>query len=374
MSANSPIRVRLTRQPHTYPIHFRSLEDLPDLIDAADVSDSRCVVITDETVDELYGPRVIEPLTHRGRQTVRVIVPPGESSKSFEQLTSIYNQVLGSGIDRQTPVIALGGGVVGDLAGFAAASLLRGVPLIQVPTTLIGQADSAIGGKTGINHETGKNLIGAFYQPEFVCADLETLHSLPQREWTSGLAEVIKYAFIADPALFEYLTNEWSAVRDRQTSALEHIVPRSAAIKARIVEKDEKESGVRAILNFGHTVGHAIEKASGYGHFTHGEAIALGMVAALHLSASRGGNLSLEKTIDLVGNLPLYATLDPLSFDEIWTIMQADKKVQDEQVRFVLLDEVGSAYVTGDVDRRAVRGAWAFTKEYAKSPANADRT
>lgn len=374
MTTINPIEVDLTRESRTYPIYFCPLDDLSDLLDETDVSTSSCVIITDENVDELYGSSVQQTLTAGGRTPLKVTIPPGEASKSLDQLSIIYDRVLEAGIDRRTPVIALGGGVVGDLAGFAAATLLRSVPLIQVPTTLIGQADSAIGGKTGINHSTGKNLIGAFYQPEFVCADLTTLQSLPRREWTSGLAEVIKYGFIADTELYEYLTDSWTAVIERTPAALEHIVPRSAAIKADIVEKDERESGLRAILNFGHTIAHAIEKASGYGHFTHGEAVTLGMIGSLHLSHQHGADFSLEDAVDLIGRLPLYHDLDDLAFDEIWTIMQSDKKVKDGQIHYVLLGTIGSAYVTADVDRSDVRAAWQFTKEYAKSRPLADRT
>ncbi len=374
MTTINSIEVRLTRESHTYPIHFRPLADLSALLHKTTVSAGSCVLVTDETVDELYGSSVVDTLTAGGRPPVKVTIPPGEASKSIDMLSEIYDQVLEAGIDRQTPVIALGGGVVGDLAGFAAATLLRSVPLIQVPTTLIGQADSAIGGKTGINHTTGKNLIGAFYQPEFVCSDLKTLQSLPRREWTSGLAEVIKYGFIADAELYEYLKAHWSDVLERKHLALEHIVPRSAAIKADIVEKDERESGLRAILNFGHTIAHAIEKASGYGHFTHGEAVALGMVASLHLSDQHGADLSLGDAVWLVQKLPLYHTLEELDFDEIWTIMQSDKKVKDGEIHYVLLDAIGSAYVTPDVEPDEVRAAWQFTKEYTKKRPQADRS
>lgn len=361
------LQLTLDRPSHTYPVHFKPLSQVPALLAAADLRVGRCIVITDTNVKPLYSEKLLEALTNAGWAPHEIVVPAGEATKSLPHLSTVYNKILELQIDRQTPVLALGGGVVGDLAGFAAASVLRGVPLVHLPTTLIGQADSSIGGKTGINHKTGKNLIGAFYQPELVCADPQTLQSLPLREWTSGLGEVVKYAYIVDPELFSYLTENWTTVLNRNPEAIEVVVPRSAAIKVDVVREDEREAGRRAILNFGHTVGHAIEKASGYGTFTHGEAIALGMVAALYLSHQQQPEFPLEKALTLVERLPVHHGLDDLSFDKIWQVMHNDKKVKNGQIRYILLQEIGTPYVTADIPKPTVQEAWQYTKDYARA-------
>jgi 3-dehydroquinate synthase len=252
--------------------------------------------------------------------------------------------------------------VIGDLAGYAASTLLRGLPLVQLPTTLIGQADSAIGGKTAINHHTGKNLIGAFHQPVFVAADLTTLQTLPDRDWTSGLAEVLKYAFIQDRELYDFLQTRWESVRERSEEAVREIVPRSVRVKADIVERDVHESGIRSYLNFGHTFAHALEKASGYGAFTHGEAVLLGMVAGLYLSDLHHADVPLSEGTELILRLPVPEPSEDLTFEELWKAMRRDKKVQDGTVRFVLIEELGTPELSGAVTREEAREAWTYVR------------
>ena len=292
-------------------------------------------------------------------------VPAGEPSKAFAPLQTLYDAALAWGIDRKTPVMALGGGVVGDLAGFAAATLLRGLPLVQLPTTLIAQVDSAIGGKTGINHAVGKNLIGAFYQPVFVCADVATLASLPVREWTSGLAEAVKHALIADLDLFDVMERRFDDLVRRDAGTVQALIPRAAAIKAEIVAEDERERGRRALLNFGHTFGHAIEKVAGYGTFTHGEAVILGMRAALHLSKHKTPALDADRAEALLRSIPVPGGVEELPTEALMDAMRADKKVEAGQLRVILLDAIGSAYVTADVTPQEVARAWTYLKQNA---------
>jgi len=291
-----------------------------------------------------------------------VVLPPGEPTKSAECLHTIYDEALGWGIDRQTPVLALGGGVIGDLAGFAAATLLRGLPLVHLPTSLLAQVDASVGGKTAINHETGKNLIGAFYQPRLVCADPSVLDTLPMDEYTSGMAEVVKHALIRAPELMAFLeANKGDVFARRDRDAVATTIEQAVAVKAEVVSEDEREAGPRALLNFGHTFAHAIETTAGYGVFSHGEAVAIGMRAALFLSHQRHPEtLPLDRAVDLVDAIPIGDDPSQLAFPDLYRAMQADKKNEGGTIRFVLLRQVGDAYVTGDIERSAVRHAWQF--------------
>lgn len=322
----------------------------------------RCVVITDETVADLYGER-LETALKRQQWTPRIItVPAGEESKSGERLSLLHDEILAWGIDRQVPVLALGGGVIGDLAGFAAATLLRGLPLIQIPTTLIAQVDSSIGGKTGINHPVGKNLIGAFHQPRFIATDPALLQSLPDREWFSGMAEVVKHALIADAALAEWLDDRWDKVAVRDEPTVHEMVRRAATVKVRIVEEDVMEHGQRALLNFGHTFGHAIERTAGYGAFTHGEAVAVGMKAALHLSARRHPQVDFSLAERLVSRIPITGDLDALSTAHLIQAMRFDKKSEAGSLRLVALRCVGAAEIVRGPDPALVEEAWSYAK------------
>ena len=361
MEKLTPHTVRLG-PGRSYEIFFEPLAAVPELLARAGLRPGRCLVVTDEQVGRHYLAPLTAALEDGAWTTRTVVLPPGETTKSPGHLQSVYDAALGWGIDRQTPLLALGGGVVGDLAGYAAATLLRGIPLVQLPTTLIAQVDSAVGGKTGINHAAGKNLIGAFHQPVFVCTDLTTLDTLPEREWTSGLAETVKHALIADAGLFEQLEAGWNAVIDRDPEVVPGVIRRAVGVKVDVVSEDEREAGRRAILNFGHTFGHAIERVAGYGTFTHGEAVALGMRAALHLSHRLHPDLPLDRADALVRRIPVPPGLAAIPTDVLTDAMQTDKKVQAGAVRFVVLRRIGEAYVTGGVAREDVEAAWAFAK------------
>jgi 3-dehydroquinate synthase len=272
----------------SYPIHVGGgLLDRADLI-APFLVHKKVAVVTNPTVAPLYLERVAGVLANEGVEVVRIIVPDGEEHKDWRTLNGIFDALLEQRCARDTTLIALGGGVIGDLAGFAAATYQRGVPFVQMPTTLLAQVDSSVGGKTAINHPLGKNMIGAFHQPQLVVADMRTLETLPERELRSGLAEVIKHGLIRDAAFFGWIEAHLDRLLGRDPDALEHAVVRSIAIKAEIVGRDEREGGLRALLNFGHTFGHAIETGLGYGAWLHGEAVAAGMVMAADLSRQLG--------------------------------------------------------------------------------------
>ena len=319
----------------------------------------KCLIVTDRHVGALFGAGLESALSSRGWMPHVLSLPAGERTKSAEHLGAIYDFALGIGIDRRTPLLALGGGVIGDVAGFAASTLLRGLPLVQLPTSLIAQVDSAIGGKTGINHGEGKNLIGAFHQPKLICADLSALQSLPELEWSSGMAEVVKHALIADMRLLESLELHWAALMDRQKAVVRDIVIRAAAVKVSVVSEDEREASRRMTLNFGHTFGHAIERETGYGRFTHGEAVALGMRAALKVSHLLEPMLPLSRLMGLVSRLPVRYTLEKTEPAALHRAMYRDKKVQGGALRLVLLKRAGEAYVTDRVTPEEINAGWA---------------
>lgn len=359
----APVHVPL---PHGrgYPVHFDGLEAAPARLHDAGLEGTRALVVTDETVGPLYLGRLADALEGAGWHLETATVPAGESTKSVAEWSRLLDWALGLGIDRQTPLLALGGGVVGDLAGFVAASLLRGLPLIHLPTTTISQVDSAIGGKTGINHDAGKNLVGAFHQPRFVLADPSVLETLPEREYRSGLAEAVKHALISDAGLAARIEAEWDALAGRDLEVVAPLVRDAAAVKAHVVAEDEFEAGRRALLNFGHTFGHALEREAGYGVLTHGEAVAVGMRAALHLSAS----LRLGRVADALGPFEdadaLVRRLAPpvpvLEVDALLAAMRTDKKRTAGGLRFVVLEDVGAARLASNVPIALVRAAWAF--------------
>ncbi len=310
----------------------------------------RAVIITDTTVRGLYADVLNQSLTNAGFDVTILEVPVGEEQKSLATAGRLYNKLTGAYAERTTPILALGGGVIGDLAGFVAATYMRGVPLIQVPTTLLAQVDSSIGGKTAVDHGRLKNTIGVFYQPSLVVADIDTLKTLPEVELANGLAEVIKSAAIRNRNLFSFLDLNIQKARALHPGALEDIVLETARIKAEIVEKDEKEAGLRGILNYGHTVGHAVEAVSNF-QLKHGQAVAIGMVAAARIS-SRMGILSesdvvrLERVIQKAG---LPTEMPELSVEEVVEAMKHDKKVLQDKVRFVLLKSIGNAFINDEV-------------------------
>lgn len=313
---------------------------------AAHVAGTDCLVVSNETVAPLYLESLRRGLA--GKQVESIALPDGEAHKTLATMESILDRLVTTGANRDTTVIALGGGVVGDVAGFAAASYMRGVDFIQVPTTLLAQVDSSVGGKTGVNHPQGKNLIGAFHQPRLVLIDTDTLNTLPDRELHAGLAEVIKHGAICDATYFAWLEASMPALLARDPAALAQAIGRSCEIKAEVVAADEREGGRRATLNFGHTFGHAIEHCLGYGEWLHGEAVAAGMIMAAKLSGLDTADIDRLTRLVAAAGLPV---APPAIAAAQWrAAMGLDKKVQGKQLRFVLLKSLGECYVTADYD------------------------
>ena len=310
------------------------------------VRGSDCLVVSNETVAPLYHERLRANLA--GCDVSSINLPDGEAFKTVATMQSILDRLVESRANRDIAVIALGGGVVGDIAGFAAACYMRGVDFIQVPTTLLAQVDSSVGGKTGVNHAQGKNLIGAFHQPQVVLIDTNTLDTLPDRELTAGLAEVIKYGAICDAEFFAWLEANMAALLARDPNTLGHAIRRSCELKAEVVAEDEREAGRRAILNFGHTFGHAIEHYQGYGTWLHGEAVATGMIMAARLSGLPGDDIDRLTALVAAAGLP---TEPPAIAADNWLdAMGMDKKVQGKKLRFVLLDAIGKSRVSSEYD------------------------
>ena len=305
-----------------------------------------CLIVSNETVAPLYLDRVLP--NFNGKKIATLELPDGEVHKTMGTMQKILDQLVASRANRDTTVVALGGGVVGDIAGFAAACYMRGVAFIQIPTTLLAQVDSSVGGKTGVNHPEGKNLIGAFHQPEVVMIDIETLNTLPDRELKAGLAEVIKYGAICDIEFFAWLELNMPALLAKEPAALVHAVSRSCELKAKVVAEDERESGRRATLNFGHTFGHAIEHCLGYGEWLHGEAVAAGMVMAAELSGLSESDVGRLRSLVAAAGLPV--SPPAIDADNWLTAMGMDKKVQQEQLRFVLLKALGDSHITSSYD------------------------
>ncbi|WBY03528.1 3-dehydroquinate synthase [Ramlibacter tataouinensis] len=305
------------------------------------------LIVSNETIAPLYLQQLAGALQGRFRQVHQVVLPDGEAHKDWSTLNRIFDALLAHGCDRKTVLFALGGGVVGDMTGFAAACYMRGVPFVQVPTTLLAQVDSSVGGKTAINHPLGKNMIGAFHQPARVVCDLDTLATLPARELSAGLAEVIKYGPIADMDFLAWIEEHLDALLRRDTAALAHAVRRSCEIKAAVVGQDERESGLRAILNFGHTFGHAIEAGLGYGQWLHGEAVGCGMVMALHLSRGLGlvDDALVERITRLVRAAGLPVQGPRLGAERYLELMRVDKKAEAGDIRFVVIEAPGRAGV-----------------------------
>src|SRR5450830_328039 len=341
----------------SYPIHIgQNLLGRADLI-MPHLKSRHVAIVTNTTVAPLYLEQLSKTLADQGISITNIILPDGESYKNSETLNTIYDALLQSRCERNTTLIALGGGVIGDLTGYAAATYLRGVPFIQVPTTLLSQVDSSVGGKTGINHPLGKNMIGAFYQPQLVLADIETLKTLPNRELSAGLAEVIKYGLIRDLSFFEWLENNISALVSLEPEALSYAIYRSCENKAEVVSADERESGERALLNLGHTFGHAIENAMGYGVWLHGEAVAAGTVLAADFSR-RLGWLDANQFVRITNILKqAQLPIDPpnLGIERYLDLMGLDKKVENGKIRLVLQQGIGKSVITSDYDAEKLR-------------------
>lgn len=316
----------------------------------------RVAVVSNETVDQIYGQRVCNSLVAAGFQAFQCNLPDGEEYKNSTTLESIYDFLISQGFDRGCGLIALGGGVIGDMAGYAAATFLRGIPYVQVPTTLLSQVDSSVGGKTAINHPLGKNLIGAFYQPQMVLIDIATLNTLEPREVSAGLAEVVKYGVIHDSEFFSWLEQNAENLRNRNSEALIYAVKRSCEIKADIVRQDEKEGSIRAYLNFGHTFGHAIENLSGYGQWKHGEAVAAGMVVAAKISLLKGfcNDTDVNRLVQLLKRLDLPINPPVFTLDAYVKAMLRDKKVNKGTLTLVLNRGIGDVVLSRENDVRSI--------------------
>ena len=335
-----------------YPIHIGSgLIQQAELI-LPHLKRKQVAIVTNTTVAPLYLEKLTKPLRDSGVSVIEIVLPDGEAYKNSETLNTIYDALLQNRCERSTTLIALGGGVIGDLTGYAAATYLRGVPFIQIPTTLLSQVDSSVGGKTGINHPLGKNIIGAFYQPKLVLADIDTLQALPKRELSAGVAEVIKYGLIRDADFFDWLEANIHKLMGLDKTVISEAIYRSCQNKAQVVAADEHEAGERALLNLGHTFGHAIENAMGYGVWLHGEAVAAGTMLAADLSRRMGWLNETEvkrmHALLAASSLPLKAPY--LSPEKYLDLMQSDKKVADGKIRLVLQQGIGKAVITSDYD------------------------
>ena len=351
----------------SYPIHIGpGLLRRTELV-TGNLAQKRVALVTNTTVEPLYMGPLQAALEANGVGVVPITVPDGEAHKNWETLNQIFDRLIAGRCERRTTILALGGGVVGDLAGFAAAIYQRGVPFIQLPTTLLAHVDSAVGGKTAINHPLGKNMIGAFYQPQSVIIDTDTLETLPEREFAAGVAEVIKYGAIRDVEFLGWLEQNIERLMAREPAAVGHAIERSCINKAEVVGVDEREEGPRALLNYGHTFGHAIEAGVGYGGWLHGEAVAAGMVLAAHLS-QRLGFLTpqdVERLVSLLRRARLPVVAPELGVERYFDLMAHDKKVQGGMLRFVLLRKLGEAFVTAEVPVAAVEDTLAQRATYA---------
>jgi 3-dehydroquinate synthase len=322
-----------------------------------------CAVISDTSVSPLYGDKVVESLAAAGFDPITCNIFAGEQSKNLRSVNACYTSLAKHRLERKSFVVALGGGVVGDLAGFVASTYLRGIPFVQIPTTLLSQVDSSVGGKVGVNLRAGKNLVGSFYQPQIVLCDLDTLKTLPDRELRAGLAEVIKYGIIYDRRFFTWLEKNLERLLQRDTKALARAIAVSCEIKAAVVSEDEKEGGLRAILNFGHTIGHAIEAITKYGTYLHGEAISIGQVMAAELSSQLAGLPAKEaervRRIFRLCGLPTTIRLTSAQRTRLFAAMRLDKKVSDGEVKFVLANKIGSVKYGLSVPEKNIRAVLA---------------
>ena len=355
------VRVELGEQSYDIRIGYQLESEIRDFVGKAGFSD-RALIVTDGNVGPLYGGRLQKLLMEAGLPRAEVFtVQAGEPSKSLGVAEQIYTRCIELGMDRKSPIFALGGGVVGDLAGFIAATYMRGVPFVQLPTSLLAQVDSSVGGKVAVNHALGKNLIGAFYQPRAVFMDLSLTDSLPPREISTGLGEVVKYGLIYDEEFFSFLEQHVDSILALEPAALTHIIARSCEIKAAVVSEDEKEAGLRRILNFGHTIAHAIEKETGYQRYNHGEAVAIGMVGAIDISIRLGllDSTVLPRVKALLQSLRLPVVAGGCAVDAMYRDIFHDKKTVGGKVTWVLLGGIGSTVCRNDVPEAEVRAAMA---------------
>lgn len=320
----------------------------------------RLFIVIDENVHEYHGDYIEQALQPYCQKLFRYILPAGESQKSIGEWSKIMDFFLQQRVQRHTPILAIGGGVTGDLAGFVASTLLRGIPLIHLPTTLLAMVDSSIGGKTGVNHQVGKNMIGTFYQPKLVLADTEYLTTLPENEWINGISEILKYGCIREPALIEDMAGIINKTGFEPTTDWQNVISRCAQIKANVVQEDVEEKGVRAILNFGHTFAHALEAEAGYGELSHGEAVYAGMIAALYVSRENGASVSPDSLLSFKNLYQINWNERLKNVDALLARMLYDKKTQENNIHLVLLDEWGSAVVQKMENQQIIRDGWQF--------------
>lgn len=354
------VRVALGEESYDILIGYGLEKELQSFVQESGFS-KQAMLVTDSNVGPLYGEKVRAILEAGGLHVSVVTIPAGESSKSLAVAEKLYTRAIELGLDRKSPIFALGGGVVGDLAGFIAATYMRGVPFVQLPTSLLAQVDSSVGGKVAVNHALGKNLIGAFYQPKGVFMDLSMMESLPKREIATGLGEIIKYGIIYDADFFSYLEQHADAVLALEREAAVHMIARSCEIKAAVVSEDEKENGLRRILNFGHTMAHAIEKETGYIRYNHGEAVAIGMIGAADISA-RLGMVSADdvaRVEALVERMQLPTKAEGCTVDAMYRDIFHDKKTINGKVNWVLMQGIGKVTCRNDVPEDIVRKAMA---------------
>ena len=340
------------------------LAEVPRLLSDRETT-RRLFLVSNPTVHELYGERLMQGLADFGFRVSEILIPDGESHKTLRTVERIYGQLVTGGADRSSALLALGGGVTGDIAGFAAATFMRGIPYIQIPTTMVAQVDSSVGGKTGVNHGLAKNMVGSFWQPSLVCIDPETLLSLPQREYQSGLYEVFKYGLIRDAEFFDWLNGSLEEIQARNAPVMQQLIQRCCQIKAEVTAQDERESDLRRILNLGHTFGHGLESAVRFQGVTHGEAVAYGMMAAAHLSHWRTG-LSPEsrdravQSIREIGPLP---TIDTVPTGRVVEAMKRDKKRRNQRTVVVLLAAIGITRIRDDIPDQDLARAWDQVKQ-----------
>ena len=354
------VRVDLGEKSYDIIIGYAIDRELVDFVKGAGYS-RKALLVTDTNVGPLYAKQVQQLLAEAGLEAAVAQIPAGESSKTLTTANELFTRAIELGLDRKSPIFALGGGVVGDLAGFVAATYMRGVPFVQLPTSLLAQVDSSVGGKVAVNHVLGKNLIGAFYQPQAVFMELNFMKSLPRREIYTGLGEIIKYGIIYDAEFFAFLESNREAVLALEPEALVHIIARSCEIKAAVVSEDEKEAGLRRILNFGHTIAHAIEKETGYVRYNHGEAVATGMIGAAYISRELGliGENEYNRVREMIAryNLPLQAA--GVTVEDMYGDIFHDKKTIGGKVTWVLMEKIGKVICRNDVPAEAVKKAMA---------------
>ncbi len=353
------VNVALGERSYKIIIDDNILEEIGDELRVFGFS-PKMAIVSNPTVFHLYGQKVLNSIRDAGFNVSYVLIPDGEEYKDFHWLHYILGKLLRLRLDRKSAIVALGGGVIGDITGFAASTYMRGIGYIQMPTTLLSQVDSSVGGKTGVNHPLGKNMIGTFYQPRLVWIDTATLRTLYERELLTGISEIIKYGIIRDKALFDFLWDNRDAIVSLESRAIEHLIKKSCQIKADVVSRDERESGLRAILNYGHTIGHAIEALTGYKKYLHGEAVAIGMHIEARLAASMSllSNGEVDKIRHLIEAYRLPAELPPdIDRDTLMNAMRIDKKAVSGNMKFALPERIGSVRIAGNIEKEMIKQA-----------------